>query len=388
MKYLDSYRDGKTMKRLVQAIHKRASRAWTIMEICGGQTHSIMKHGLDQVLPIELVHGPGCPVCVTALETIDRALNIAARPEVIFCSFGDMARVPGSHKDLLTIKAEGADVRLVYSPLDALALARRLPDRQVVFFGVGFETTAPVVAMAVKQAQHLDLRNFSVLASHVLVPPAMSAILADPQNRVQGFLAAGHVCTVTGYQEYHQLAVRFAVPMVVTGFEPVDILEGILMCVELLESGQNLVRNQYSRSVQEQGNPNAMALIHEVFRVVDRNWRGIGNLPQSGWDLRPELARYDAARRFEVDDITVNESSECRAGQILQGRLKPNSCPAFGTRCTPDHPWVLPWSPVRVPVPPIFTTPIRPEEINEPELSSPLPARETDPALPRWRSPS
>ena len=338
MKYVDRYRDGNAMKKLLQVIKARTSRPWTIMEICGGQTHSIMKNGLDQVLPVELVHGPGCPVCVTPLETIDRALAIAARSDVIFCSFGDMARVPGSHKDLLTVKAEGGDVRLVYSPLDAVALAQKNPDKQVVFFGVGFETTAPVVAMAVMQAKTMGLPNFSVLASHVLVPPAMEAILSEPECRVQGFLAAGHVCTVTGYGEYHPIAQKFGVPMVVTGFEPVDILEGVLMCVEQLESDRAEVENQYRRSVREEGNLSAMALIDQVFETVDRKWRGIGEIPRSGWGLRSEMAAFDAARRFDVTDLAVEESSECMAGQVLQGRLKPDQCPAFGVRCTPEHP--------------------------------------------------
>ena len=310
------------------------------MEICGGQTHSIIKFGVDTLLPkeINLVHGPGCPVCVTPVEMLDKAMTIASRPEVIFCSFGDMLRVPGTARDLLTVKAGGGDVRIVYSPLDAVKVARENPDRQVVFFAVGFETTAPANAMAVAHAKREGLTNFSVLVSHVLVPPAMEAILGSPHNRVQGFLAAGHVCSVMGYTEYEPIAQKYRVPIVVTGFEPVDILQGIYMCVRQLEEGRIEVENQYARSVRREGNQPAIRLMREVFEIRPRKWRGIGEIPRSGLGLSPAYAAFDAETRFGVAGQTADESSECMSGLVLQGVMKPHECPAFGTRCTPEHP--------------------------------------------------
>jgi hydrogenase expression/formation protein HypD len=340
MKYIDEYRDAAAAKEYAQILARITTRPWTLMEICGGQTHAIMKYGVDELLPpgVTLLHGPGCPVCVTAVELIDKAIEIASRPDVIFCSFGDMMRVPGTKRDLLSVKASGGDVRMVYSPLDALRLAREFPDKQVVFFAVGFETTAPANAMAVYQADQQKIENFSVLVSHVLVPPAIEAILSSPTNRVQGFLAAGHVCTVMGYTEYEPLARKYHVPMVVTGFEPLDILQGILMCVQQLEEGRAEVENQYSRSVRREGNEPAQKLIREVFRVVPRKWRGIGQIDQSGLGLAERYARFDAEQRFGVADQTVEESSECISGLILQGEKKPYECLAFGTLCTPEHP--------------------------------------------------
>ena len=340
MKYVDEYRDATAARRLAAAIHAATTRPWNIMEVCGGQTHSIIRFALDEMLPreIALIHGPGCPVCVTPIEIIDKAVAIAARPEVTFCSFGDMLRVPGSQKDLLTVKSEGGDVRIVYSPLDAVALARKHPERQVVFFAVGFETTAPANAMAVAQAAKLDLENFSVLMSHVLVPPAIRAVLSSPSNRVQGFLAAGHVCTVTGMDEYRPIAAEFRVPIVVTGFEPLDILHGVLMCVQQLEAGRHEVENQYARSVRPEGNRAAMRQIQEVFQVVARKWRGIGLIPHSGLGLRPGYAKFDAEGRFGVAGITAEEPVECIAGEVLQGHKKPYDCPVFGVRCTPERP--------------------------------------------------
>jgi len=340
MKYLDEYRDGGKARQFADAIRRATTRPWTIMEICGGQTHAIVKFGIDELLPklITLIHGPGCPVCVTPLELIDKAIEIAARPEVIFCSFGDMLRVPGSRKDLLSVKAAGGDVRIVYSPLDAVRLAREHPDRQVVFFAVGFETTAPANAMAVHQAKHQGLRNFSLLVSHVLVPPAIEAILSSPTNRVQSFLAAGHVCSVMGYAEYEPIAYKYRVPIVVTGFEPLDILQGILMCVEQLESGRAEVENQYARAVRPEGNRPAQELIRQVFRVIPRKWRGIGEIPQSGFGLSESYREFDAELRFGVAGYTAQESPDCISGLILQGQKKPHECPAFGTKCTPEHP--------------------------------------------------
>jgi hydrogenase expression/formation protein HypD len=310
------------------------------MEICGGQTHTLIKFGIDRMLPdeITLVHGPGCPVCVTPLEMIDAGIEIARRPEVIFTSFGDMLRVPGSETDLLAVKAQGADVRMVYSPLDALRLAQNHPDRQVVFFAVGFETTAPANAMAVRQAAELGIGNFSVLSAHVLVPPAMEAILGSPENLVQGFLAAGHVCAVMGYWEYEPIAERYQTPIVVTGFEPLDLLQGIYLAVEMLEAGRVGVTNQYSRAVSREGNVPAQRMIGEVFEACDRQWRGIGMIPASGLRLRDAYEAFDAARRFDVAGISVAESSVCIAGEIMQGLRKPDDCPAFGTTCTPEHP--------------------------------------------------
>ena len=310
------------------------------MEVCGGQTHAIVKFGIDELLPkqITLIHGPGCPVCVTPLEMIDKALEIAARPDVIFTSFGDMLRVPGSTTDLLSVKAKGGDVRIVYSPLDAVKLAEQNPAKEVVFFGVGFETTAPATAMAVYQAAQKGLKNFSMLISHVLVPPAMEALLSSPNCRVQGFLAAGHVCTVMGYEEYLPLAAKYRVPIVVTGFEPLDILQGVLMVVQQLESGRAEVENQYTRAVRREGNQPAQELIRKVFKVVPRKWRGVGEIPQSGLGLSDAYAAFDAEKKFGVADHHVEEPAECLSGLVLQGQIKPHECPAFGTQCTPEHP--------------------------------------------------
>jgi hydrogenase expression/formation protein HypD len=340
MRFVDEYRDEAAARRYVDLIGRAVTRPWTLMEICGGQTHTFIKSGVDRLLPesLTLVHGPGCPVCVTPLELIDRALAIAARPEVIFASFGDMLRVPGSTTDLLSVKARGGDVRMVYSPLDAVKLAQKHPDRQVVFFAVGFETTAPANAMAVWQAEKLALGNFSILCSHVLVPPAMQAILGSPASLVQGFLAAGHVCAVMGFREYEPIAARYRVPIVVTGFEPLDLLQGVYLAVRALEEGRTGVENQYSRAVTREGNLPAQALMKEVFEVCDRAWRGIGVIPASGFALRPAYARFDAARRFDVGAITAQESPLCIAGQIMQGLRKPHQCSAFGTLCTPEHP--------------------------------------------------
>jgi hydrogenase expression/formation protein HypD len=340
MKYIDEYRDAEAAGKLAREISRRATRPWTLMEVCGGQTHAIVRFGIDTLLPktIQLIHGPGCPVCVTPVDRIDHAVEIAGRPGVVFCSFGDMLRVPGSQTDLLAAKAAGGDVRMVYSPLDAVRLARSRPDREVVFFAVGFETTAPANALAVRQAAEWRLRNFSILVSQVLVPPAMEAILASPDNRVQGFLAAGHVCTVMGYAAYGPLAARYKVPIVVTGFEPVDILEGILLCVRQLEAGRAEVENQYTRSVQAAGNQPAQALIREIFRVAPRRWRGLGMIPESGLELREAYAAFDAARRFPFRGGVAETPSECISGLVLRGVRKPPECPAFGNRCTPEQP--------------------------------------------------
>ena len=340
MKYLDEYRDAATARKLATAIAHATTRPWTIMEVCGGQTHAIVRFGIDTLLPpeITLLHGPGCPVCVTPLEVLDQAVAIASRPDVIFCSFGDMLRVPGSEHDLFQVKSNGGDVRIVYSPIDALQIARENPRKEVVFLAVGFETTAPANAMAVHRAKEEGIPNFSVLVSHVLVPPAMEAILSSRKNRVQGFLAAGHVCTVMGYTEYEPLARKYRVPIVVTGFEPLDILQGVHMCVLQLEEGRAEVENQYARSVRREGNVPARALLSEVFTVVPRKWRGIGEIPESGLGLAPAYAAFDAARRFRVEDHTAQENPECISGLVLQGVRKPQECPAFGTKCTPLHP--------------------------------------------------
>lgn len=340
MKFQDEYRDPAAAEKLRRAIAEITTRSWTIMEVCGGQTHTIVKYGLDELLPpqIELVHGPGCPVCVTPLELIDKAIAIASQPNVIFCSFGDMLRVPGSQSDLFAVKAAGGDVRIVYSPLDCLTLAEQHPDRTVVFSAVGFETTAPANAMAVWQAKRRGLRNFAVLVSHVLVPPAMAAILSSPGNRVQAFLAAGHVCAVMGYEEYFPLAQRYRVPIVVTGFEPLDLLEGVWRCVKMLESGHVGVDNQYARVVERAGNASALRLIEEVFEVCDRKWRGIGVIGSSGYRLTPQYREFDAERRFDVAKVDVAESRACISGLILQGLKKPHQCAAFGNECTPLHP--------------------------------------------------
>jgi len=340
VRFLDEYRNADAVRGLAAAIGAATTRPWNIMEICGGQTHSIVRFALDEMLPreITMIHGPGCPVCVTPIEILDKAVAIAGRPEVTFCSFGDMLRVPGSRKDLFTVKSEGGDVRVVYSPMDAVALAQERPDRQVVFLAVGFETTAPANAMAVAQAARLGLKNFSVLVSHVLVPPAMRAVLDSPLNRVQGFLAAGHVCTITGMAEYRPIAEKYRVPIVVTGFEPVDILQGVLLCVKQLEEGRHEVENAYARSVQPEGNRPALREIAEIFQVVPRKWRGIGEIPASGLALRDAYAEFDAERRFNVEAITAEEPAECIAGEILQGHRKPHDCPAFGVYCTPERP--------------------------------------------------
>ncbi|MGC8668840.1 MAG: hydrogenase formation protein HypD [Chthonomonadales bacterium] len=340
MRFVEEYRDAAAAARIAHAIAGIVTQPWTIMEICGGQTHAIVKFGIDELLPsqITLVHGPGCPVCVTPVEMLDRAVAIASQPGVIFCSFGDMLRVPGTRSDLQTVKAQGADVRIVYSPMDALRLAQQHPQRQVVFFAVGFETTAPANAMAVYQAARMGLRNFSILVSHVLVPPAVEAILASPNNRVQALLAAGHVCTVMGITQYPPLAQKYHVPIVVTGFEPLDILQGVYLAVRQLEEGRAEVENQYSRSVRPEGNAAAQALVAEVFQVTERKWRGIGEIPQSGLGLRPEYKEFDAELRFDVSGHHAEEPAECIAGDVLRGLKKPRECSAFATRCTPEHP--------------------------------------------------
>ena len=340
MNYSDEYRDPALAHRLVEAIHRTVTRPWTVMEICGGHTHAIMRYGLDQLLPkeLELVHGPGCPVCVTPVELIDKAVAIAARPGVIFTSFGDMLRVPGSRQDLQMARSNGADVRMVYSPLEAVAMARQHPEREVVFFAVGFETTAPANGMAVLQARREGLQNVSARVSQVLMPPAMGALLSAPENRVQGYLAAGHVCTVMGFAEYEAIAAEFRVPVVPAGFEPLDILEGLLMVVRQLEAGEHRVENQYRRSVTRAGNVAARHAMAEVFMVADRKWRGIGVLPRSGLVLREEFAAFDAERRFAVQEIAAEEAPQCISGLILQGRRKPRQCPAFGRECIPSHP--------------------------------------------------
>jgi hydrogenase expression/formation protein HypD len=340
MKYLDEYCDPSQVRHLLDEIRAVATRPWTLMEICGGQTHAFLHHGLDELLPpgIELVHGPGCPVCVTPLEQIDKALAIAARPDVIFTSYGDMLRVPGSGRDLFSVRAHGGEVRVVYSPLDAVKLAEANPDKQVVFFAIGFETTAPANAMAILQAHERGLKNFSALVSHVRVPPAMQALLSSPGNRVQAFLAAGHVCAVMGFWEYPPLAERYSVPIAITGFEPVDLLRGVLAAVKMLEEGRVEVENAYPRAVSFEGNHPAQVVINCVFEPCDRKWRGIGVIPHSGWGLRPEFAEFDAERRFAVGEIETQESPVCIAGEILQGHRKPIQCPAFGTACTPQCP--------------------------------------------------
>jgi hydrogenase expression/formation protein HypD len=340
VKHLDEYRDPGAARSGAQAIHRITTRPWTIMEVCGGQTHSIVKFGIDTLLPktITLLHGPGCPVCVTPVELVDKATQIAACPEVIFCSFGDMLRVPGTQRDLYQAKAAGGDVRIVYSPLDALTIARENPSRQVVFFAVGFETTAPANAMAVYQARQERLANFFLLVSHVLVPPALEAILNSSDNRVQGFLAAGHVCTVAGYDEYLPIAARYGVPIVVTGFEPLDLLQGIFMLIRQLEQGRHEVENQYARSVRREGNRPAQQLVGEVFTVTDRKWRGIGVIPRSGLALAPEYAGFDAEVRFGLAGYVAAEDPRCISGQVLRGISRPPECPAFATACTPEHP--------------------------------------------------
>jgi hydrogenase expression/formation protein HypD len=340
VRYVDEYRSGAVARNVLREIRRVQTRPWVIMEVCGGQTHSIVKHGIDRLLPqgIELVHGPGCPVCVTSLEMIDKAHAIARRPDVIFCSFGDMLRVPGSEADLLTLKSRGADIRVVYTPLDCLKLAQANPEKKVVFFAIGFETTAPANAMAVWQARRAGIGNFSVLVSHVLVPPAIAAILQSPHNRVQGFLGPGHVCAIMGTREYEALSARYRVPIAITGFEPLDILEGTLMVVRQLEAGRACVENQYARAVERDGNRTAQSLVAEVFEIGDRKWRGVGSIPKSGYRLRYEYRRHDAERLFEVEEIDTREPAVCISGQILKGIKKPHDCPAFGAECTPQRP--------------------------------------------------
>ena len=340
MKYLDEYRDPVLAQKLMAEIHRVTTRPWTLMEVCGGQTHTIVKQGIDEALPagVRMIHGPGCPVCVTPLEQIDKALAIAARPDVIFTSYGDMLRVPGSTTDLLSLKARGADVRIVYSPLDALRIAREHPDKQVVFFAVGFETTAPANAMSVAEAARTGVDNFSVLVSHVLVPPAMIALLESPTNQVQGFLAAGHVCAVMGWTEYEPIAAKYHVPIVVTGFEPLDLLEGILMTIAQLEDGRAEVENQYVRAVKRDGNRLAQEQVQAVFEIGERSWRGIGPIPDSGYRLRPAYARFDAELKFNVGEIHTREHPACIAGAILTGEKTPLDCTAYGVLCTPQKP--------------------------------------------------
>ena len=340
MKYLEEFRDPTLARAMFDEIRRITTRRWSIMEVCGGQTHSVIRNGIDQLLPeeIRLIHGPGCPVCVTPLELIDRALTIAAEPRVIFCSFGDMLRVPGSDKDLFGVRSEGGDVRIVYSPLDAVKIARANPDREVVFFGVGFETTAPANAMAVVQARREGLDNFSMLVSHVLVPPAIEAILSSPSNQVQAFLAAGHVCSVMGSWQYEPLVEKYQVPIVVTGFEPLDLLEGVRRVVRQLEEGRAELENAYERAVQAQGNLPARQVLEEVFEVCDRKWRGIGEIPASGWRLRDAYQAYDAALKFDVASLSTSEPAACRSGEVLQGLIKPHQCSAFGKTCTPRTP--------------------------------------------------
>jgi len=340
MKYIEEYRDERIARVLAAEITQRATKHWVLMEICGGQTHTIMRYGLDELLPsnLELVHGPGCPVCVTPLEIIDQAIELASRHDITLVSYGDMLRVPGSQSDLFRVKAQGGDVRVVYSPIEALKIARANRERKVVFLAIGFETTAPANAMAVWQARREGLDNFSLLVSHVLVPPAIRALMASPDNRVQGFIAPGHVCTVMGYEEYEALVRDFRVPIVVGGFEPVDLLEAVLMLVKQLETGTVVVENQYARSVSYRGNLPAQQVVKEVFEIADQKWRGIGSIPKSGLQLRPEFAAYDAAKIFGVSQISVEEPAECISAKVLQGLKKPTDCPAFAMRCTPENP--------------------------------------------------
>lgn len=340
MKYLSEYRDPVLVEDFLNEIHKITNQPWTLMEICGGQTHSLVKNGIPALLPdkITLVHGPGCPVCVTSIGIIDEAIFLAQQPDVILCSFGDMLRVPGSQKSLLEVKAQGADVRIMYSPLEAVKLAEENPNKQVVFFAVGFETTAPANALSVVLAAQSNLENYSILASHVLVPPAMEAILSDESNKIDAFLAAGHVCTIMGLDEYYPIAQKYQCPIVVTGFEPVDLLQGILMAVTQLENGEFKVENQYARSVMPQGNLIAQKTILQVFEVNDRVWRGIGNIPQSGYDVRNDFKKYNAREKFNIDIIPAEENKECISGDIMKGLKKPKQCPNFGTKCKPEHP--------------------------------------------------
>ena len=340
MKYLSEYRDPELAQQFLEEIHNTVTRPWKIMEVCGGQTHSLVKHGIINVLPeeITMIHGPGCPVCVTPLELIDKAVHLAQEEGVILCSFGDMLRVPGSQKSLLQAKAEGADIRILYSPLEAVNLAKENPDREVVFFAVGFETTAPANALSVLHAQRQGIKNYSILTSHVLVPPAMEAVINDDESHIDAFLAAGHVCTIMGLEEYYPIVEKYKVPIVATGFEPVDILHGILMTVKQLEAGEHRLENQYSRVVKAEGNPEAMKVIYQVFEADDRAWRGIGVIPQSGYEVRESLKDYDANLKFNIPIDKVEEPKECIAGQVLKGIKKPHQCPAFGKKCTPQNP--------------------------------------------------
>lgn len=340
MKYVNEYRNPKEVKKYLEELHKVTNNEWTIMEICGGQTHGLVKNGLLELLPkkIKMVHGPGCPVCVTPLHLIDLAVELSLRPEVILCSFGDMVRVPGSKKSLLQAKAEGADVRILYSPLEALNIAKSHPEKEVIFFAVGFETTAPANALSVYQAEAMELENYSILVSHVLVPPAMEAILSDPETRIQGFLAAGHVAAIMGFEDYFPIAEKYRVPIVATGFEPLDLVQGILMCVKQLEAGSYDLQNQYGRVVQKEGNLKAREIIYRVFEIADRSWRGIGNIPKSGYELKEEYRKFDARFKFESVGNTSKENPVCIAGEILKGLKKPIDCPAFGKHCNPEHP--------------------------------------------------
>ncbi|MBK6979513.1 MAG: hydrogenase formation protein HypD [Cytophagaceae bacterium] len=340
MKFLSEYRDPELVQQYIEELHKITTRPWTIMEICGGQTHSLVKNGILELLPkhITMVHGPGCPVCVTPIGIIDEAITLSQMPNVILCSYGDMLRVPGTKISLLETKAEGADVRILYSPLEAVSIAQQNPEKEVVFFAVGFETTAPANALSVVNAEKMGVKNYSILASHVLVPPAMEAILSDPENLIDAFLAAGHVCTIMGTEEYYPIAEKYKIPIVITGFEPVDLLQGIYMAVSQLEKGQYLVENQYSRSVQAAGNPNAMATINSVFEVSDRSWRGIGHIPKSGYDVNQKYKAYNARLKFGLGNTAIETDNECISGQIMKGLKKPHDCPHFGKKCKPEHP--------------------------------------------------
>jgi len=340
MKFISEYRNADKIKKYIREIQTITTKKWVIMEICGGQTHALLKYGIDELLAdnITLLHGPGCPVCVTPLEKIDKAIKIAAMPDVIFCSFGDMLRVPGSSEDLLSVKAKGSDVRIVYSPMDALKIAQQNPAKNVVFFGIGFETTVPAVAMAVYQAFNLNISNFSVLVSHVLVPPAIEAIMSSPQTAVQGFLAAGHVCSVMGYHEYFPIAEKYKIPIVVTGFEPLDLVQGIYLCVKQLKEGRAVVENQYTRSVNKEGNIPAQQLMKKLYTTVNRQWRGIGEIVNSGLKLNETYSFFDAEKKFNLEDYQVKEADNCISGLVLQGIKKPPECAAFGTNCTPEHP--------------------------------------------------
>ena len=348
MKFVDEYRDRKKAEEYTDAIASITTQPWRIMEVCGGQTHSIVKYGLDQLLPkqITLIHGPGCPVCVTSIELIDRAIYLASQPDIIFCSFGDMLRVPGTEKDLLSVKATGGDVRIVYSPLDCLKIAQNNPRKEIVFFAVGFETTAPATAMTVYQAEQQKINNFSLLVSHVLVPPAIDFLLSSPHCQIQGFLAAGHVCTVMGYQEYEPIVAKYQIPIVVTGFEPVDILQGVYLCIQQLEFGKSECQNQYTRSVKMEGNSGAKKMLKEIFESVPRDWRGIGIIPNSGLSLKKKYAHFDAQKKFKDGDAKFcvsthynnQQNGECISGEIMQGIKKPHDCQAFGNKCTPEHP--------------------------------------------------